>query len=73
MSDPRSYGIVSSRQILLQFYLEAQNDDESVADYSVRIENLLRRATVSNTLVDSVKHEVMEWPEGSFIDKFIPL
>ena len=35
------YGIVSSRQILLQqFYLEAQHDHESVADYSVRIENL---------------------------------
>ena len=68
------YEIVSSRQIILQqFYLEAQNDHESVAGYSVRIENLLRRATVSNTLVDSVKHEVMKWPEGSFIDKFIPL
>ena len=54
------YGIVSSRQILLQqFYLEAQHDHESVADYSVRIENLLRRATVSNTLVDSVKHEML--------------
>ena len=53
------YGIVSSRQILLQFYLEAQNDHESVADYSVRIENLLRRATVSNTLVASVKHEML--------------
>ena len=54
------YGIVSSRQILLQqFYLEAQHDHKSVADYSVRIENLLRRATVSNTLVDSVKHEML--------------
>ena len=54
------YGIVSSRQILLQqFYLEAQHDDESVADYSVRIETFLMRATVSNTLVDSVKHEMI--------------
>ena len=42
------YGIVSSIQIVLQqFYLVAQNDNGSVADYSVRIENLLRRATVS--------------------------
>ena len=52
------YGIVSSRQIVLQqFYLVAQHDYESVADYSVRIENSLIRATVSNTLVDSLKHE----------------
>ena len=42
------YGIVSSRQNLLQqFYLEAQHEDEFVADYSIRIDNLLRRATVS--------------------------
>ena len=54
------YGIVSSRQILLQkFYLEAKHDHESVADYSVRIEKLLRSATVSNTLVDSLKHEML--------------
>ena len=56
------YGIVSSRQILLQqFYLEAQHDHKSAADYSVRIENLLRRATVSNTLVNSVKHEMLSF------------
>ena len=54
------YGIVSFRQILLQqFYLEGQHNHESVDDYSVRIENLLRSATVSNTLVDSVKHEML--------------
>ena len=36
------YGIVSSRQNLLQqFYIETQQADESVADYSIRIENLL--------------------------------
>ena len=33
------YGIVSSRQnFLQQFYLETQHADESVADYSIRIE-----------------------------------
>ena len=60
LTNLRVYDIVSSRQILSkQFYLEAQLDHESVADYSVRIENLLRSATVSNTLVDSVKHGML--------------
>ena len=54
------YGIVSSRQILLQqFYLETQQEGESVADYSIRIENLLRRATVSTQLHESVRHEML--------------
>ena len=54
------YGIVSSRQNLLQqFYLETQQADESVADYSIRIENLLRRATVSTQLHVSVRHEML--------------
>ena len=54
------YGIVSSRQVLLrQFYLDTQRDDESVADYSIRIENLLRRATVSKQLLKSVRHEML--------------
>lgn len=54
------YGIVSSRQNLLQqFYLETQHEDESVADYSIRIENLLRRATVSAQLHESVRHEML--------------
>ncbi|MCU7954523.1 MAG: hypothetical protein KZQ64_14205 [gamma proteobacterium symbiont of Bathyaustriella thionipta] len=51
---------MSSRQILLQqFYLETQRDDESVADYSIRIENLLRRATVATELHESVRHEML--------------
>ena len=54
------YGIVSSRQNLLQqFYLETQQADESVADYSIRIENLLRRATVSTQLHKGERHEML--------------
>ena len=54
------YGIMSSRQnLLLQFYLETQQADESVADYSIRIENLLRRTTVSTQLHVSVRHEML--------------
>ena len=54
------YGIVVSRQILLQqFYLETQHEDESVADYSIRIENLLRRATVSTHLPEKERHEML--------------
>ena len=54
------YDIVSSRQVpLQQFYLETQGDDKSVADYSIRIENLLRRTTVSTQLHESVRHEML--------------
>ena len=54
------YGIVSSRQNLLQqFYVETQQADEYVADYSIRIENLLRGATVSTQQHESVRHEML--------------
>ena len=54
------YGIVVSRQVLLQqFYLETQHKGESVADYSIRIENLLRRATVSTHLPEKERHEML--------------
>ena len=46
------YGNVSSNEVLLlQFYLESQLENESIADYRVRIENLLRRATPSRKLL----------------------
>ena len=44
--------------LLQQFYLEFQLENESIADYSVRIENLLRRAT-QNRLVDEVVRSEM--------------
>lgn len=54
------YGIVSSKEVLLQqFYLETQQPDESVADYSIRIENLLRRATDKKQIEESSRHEML--------------
>lgn len=54
------YGNVSSNEVLMQqFYLERQKADESVADYSIRIENLLRRATQSRHIQDSIKNEML--------------
>ena len=54
------YGIVSSKEVLLQqFYLETQKPDESVADYSIRIENLLRRATDRKQIEESSRHEML--------------
>ena len=54
------YGIVSSKEVLLQqFYLETQKPDESVADYSIRIENLLRRATDKKQIEESSRHEML--------------
>ena len=54
------YGIVSSKEVLLQqFYLETQQPDESVADYSIRIETLLRRATDKRQTEESSRYEML--------------
>ena len=44
--------------MLQQFYLETQKP-ESVADYSIRIENLLRRATDKKQIEESSRHEML--------------
>ena len=54
------YGNVSTNEVLLQqFYIEFQHEDESVADYSIRIENLLRKATRSRTIPDEIRNEML--------------
>ena len=54
------YGNVSTNEVLLQqFYIECQRKDEAVADYSIRIENLLRRATRSRTISDEIRNEML--------------
>ena len=54
------YGNVSTSEVLLQqFYIEFQHKDESVADYSIRIENLLRKATRSRTISDEIRNEML--------------
>ena len=54
------YGNVSSNEVLFQqFYLVSQLENESVADYSVRIENLLRRATQSRPIHEIVRNEML--------------
>lgn len=54
------YGNVSSSEVLMQqFYSESQKSDESVADYSIRIENLLRRATQFRRIDVSIKDEML--------------
>lgn len=54
------YGNVSSSEVLLQqFYLESQKADETVADYSIRIENLLRRATQKRIISESIRNEML--------------
>ena len=37
------YGIVSNESIIQQFYLEQQKENENVAQYSIRIENMLQK------------------------------
>ena len=52
------YGNVSSKEVLMQqFYMESQREDETVADYSNRIENLLRRATQGTEIDDKLQNE----------------
>ena len=52
------YGNVSSKEVLMQqFYMESQREDETVADYSIRIENLLRRATQGTEIDDNLQNE----------------
>ena len=54
------YGNVSSNEVLLQqFYLESQLENESIADYSVRIENVLRRATQNRPVAEVVRSEIL--------------
>ena len=54
------YGNVSTSEVLLQkFYIESQGKDESVADYSIRIENLLRKAIRSRTISDDKRNEML--------------
>ena len=54
------YGICSSKEVLLQqFYLVSQFEHESIADYSVRIENLLHRATLGRPIDASVQNEML--------------
>ena len=54
------YGICSSNEVLLQeFYLVSQLEKESVAYHSVRIENLLRRATPSRPVDVHVRNEML--------------
>ena len=54
------YGNVCSEQILLQqFYVVSQNENESSADYSIRLENLLRRATQSRPVDEVTKHDML--------------
>ena len=54
------YGNVSTSEVLLQqFYIEFQHKDESVADYSIRIENMLRKATRSRTISDEIRIEML--------------
>ena len=54
------YGNVSSTEVLLQqFYLESQLENESIADCSVRIENLLRRATQNRPVHEIVRSEML--------------
>ena len=54
------YGNVSTNEVLLQqFYIEFQHKDESVADYSIRIENMLRKATRSRTISDEIRNEML--------------
>ena len=51
---------MSSKEVLLQqFYLETQQPEESVADYSIRIENLLRRATNKKQIEETTRHEML--------------
>ena len=54
------YGICSSKEVLLQqFYLVSQFEHESIVDYSVRIENLLHRATLGRSIDASVQNEML--------------
>ncbi|MBV2113413.1 MAG: hypothetical protein KUF82_20870, partial [Candidatus Thiodiazotropha sp. (ex Ctena orbiculata)] len=54
------YGNVSTSEVLLQqFYIQSQGADESVADYSIRIENLLRRAVRNRSITDTVRNEML--------------
>ena len=54
------YGICSSKEVLLQqFYLVSQFEHKSIADYSVRIENLLHRATLGRPIDASVQNEML--------------
>ena len=51
---------MSSKEVLLQqFFLETQQPEESVADYSIRIENLLRRATNKKQTEETTRHEML--------------
>ena len=45
--------------MLQQFYLVSQLENESVADYSVRIENLPRRATQNRPIHEIVRNEML--------------
>ena len=54
------YGNVSTSEVLLQqFYIQSQGVDESVADYSIRIENLLRRAVRNRSITDTIRNEML--------------
>ena len=54
------YSNLSSNEVLLQnFYLVSQLENESIADYSVRIENLLRRATQNRPVDEVVRSEML--------------
>ena len=52
------YANVSSKEVLMQqFYMESRREDEIVADYSICIENLLRRATKGTEINDKLQNE----------------
>ena len=54
------YGNVSTSEVILQqFYIQSQRANESVADYSVRIENLLRRAVRNRSITYTVRNEML--------------
>ena len=54
------YGNVSTSEVLLQqFYIQSQGAGESVADYSIRIENLLRRAARNRSITDTIRNEML--------------
>ena len=50
------YGNVSSKEVQ-QYYMESQREGETFADSSIRIENILRRATQGTEIGDKLQNE----------------